>query len=332
LAEPAPSSARRLDQQVGLGPLLPFVEVFLGVDGRDLGVELRGLHVDQVLPFGDPLIEPRLDLRLLGEGAVGEHRLVLDLLLLRQGLKGLRVVVLPDEDVRQRQPVGLQPRGQGAAQCLYLAQTRLVVELLGQQIAQVLLHQRIREADHHRLLVRLAETELRGELVRIGDPVEDRHVHVHRIAVDRRHLDGRDLPVARSGFRGVVGELDHLDVPWKGVDLLVTADLPPVAGQDRFLPQAFGRTEGDLPDPDLAGRYVGHHAPAQEKQRHEQEEEQESDLAEPPAHLLQERRLDLEPWACHFFEHGCFTGLGLGPSPITTEGRFRSCEQLNATM
>ena len=123
LAEPAPSRARLicsvplasadLTSRSASALLLALVEVLAGVDLGDLRVELRGPHVDQVLPLGDRLVEPRLHLGLLGQLAVGEHRLVLDLLLLGQRLEGLRIVVLADQHVRELEAVGGEALRQG---------------------------------------------------------------------------------------------------------------------------------------------------------------------------------------------------------------------------
>jgi hypothetical protein len=271
------------------------VERPLRVDAGDLRLKLGGAHVDEVLSLGHGLPQPRVHLGLFGESAIGQHRLVLDLLLFGQLLKRVGIVVLADQDVGELDAVLAEARGQLRAQVAGVDEPPVAVELLGPQLAEVLLDQRIGEADDHVVLVRAPEPEFRHHLERVGDAVHHRDVDRDRIAVHGGDVDRAHRAMVGTALGLVVRELDDLDVTRERADRLVAADLAAVTGSDQRFLQALVRPERDLAQADLAGSHVRDDAAAQEEQGRKDEQELEREGQKASAAKLERRHLHREP-------------------------------------
>jgi hypothetical protein len=258
---------RLADQQIAFRVTRTLVQLPLRVDAGDLRLELRRHDVDGVLSLRGHLLETRLDLCLLGECAVREHRLVLDLLLLGESLERVGIVVLPDQDVGELESVFPETAGELLFELARLEEPLIAIELLRLQFAEVLLDGRIGESDDDLVLVGIAETEARHDEEGIGDAEHHGHVDRHGIAVDGRHVDGPDGAVVGTALLFVVAELDDLDVAGKRPDRLVAEDLPPVARRDHRLLESSTGAEGDLPQTDLVGSHVRDQAAADEEER-----------------------------------------------------------------
>ena len=106
----------------------------------------------------------RVDLGLFRQRPVRQHRLILNFLLLGELLERVGIVVLPHQHVGELQTVLAELVSQLFLQIAHLGDALIAIELLGTQLAEVLLNGRVGKAHHHVIFIAASEAKIKVKI------------------------------------------------------------------------------------------------------------------------------------------------------------------------
>src|SRR5256884_6918443 len=251
---------RELDQQIAVRGLLAPVEVGVRFQLLHLGLSARQLHLHGCGALGDDLVlrscrRGRLRLRLvLVDG------LVLDLPLLDGLLVALIVGVPANQDLEDLDALVLQLRFQRLLRGLRLLHALVAaIEVFGVQLPERAPQVLLRARDHDAVLEEAARPDRLHDLERVGDPIKDGQVGLHRVPFAGLDVDARRYPLPLElpdRLAARVAQLEDLQAQGKSVHGLADTDVVQAGAVDHGI-DALPDAELDLLDARLSGLHVG---------------------------------------------------------------------------